>query len=397
MNYNLNTEQYLQTDADNYLQVFKRYPIVIDKGRGAKLWDTNGKEYIDLLAGIAVNTLGHAHPRLVEAISKQSAELMHVSNFFLTKPQALLSKKLTEISGLDRVFLANSGAEAIEAAVKLARKYAYANKRQSKILYMSGSFHGRTLATLAMGSPNYQEGYAPVPEGFMETPFNDLEALKANADKDTIAIIIEPIQGEGGINMADKKFLKGVRQVCDERDILLIFDEIQSGIARTGYWFAKDYYEVQPDMMTLAKGLGGGFPIGAVLCNEKVNKAMHYGGHGTTFGGNPLAATAALTVFETIELENLIQAAKEKGQWLKQQFEGLNHPDIKAVKGLGLMMGIEFCFDTKTLVAKLLENGLMANSTAGNIVRIVPPLNITQEELNQAITIFKKTLKSLEK
>jgi len=382
---------------NNYLQVFKRYPIVIDKGRGAKLWDTNGKEYIDLLAGIAVNTLGHAHPRLVEAISKQAAELMHVSNFFLTKPQALLSKKLTEISGLDRVFLANSGAEAIEAAVKLARKYAYANKRQSKILYMSGSFHGRTLATLAMGSPNYQEGYAPVPEGFMETPFNDLEALKANADKDTIAIIIEPIQGEGGINMADKKFLKGVRQVCDERDILLIFDEIQSGIARTGYWFAKDYYEVQPDMMTLAKGLGGGFPIGAVLCNEKVNKAMHYGGHGTTFGGNPLAATAALTVFETIELENLIQAAKEKGQWLKQQFEGLNHPDIKAVKGLGLMMGIEFCFDTKTLVAKLLENGLMANSTAGNIVRIVPPLNITQEELNQAITIFKKTLKSLEK
>jgi acetylornithine/N-succinyldiaminopimelate aminotransferase len=333
----------------------------------------------------------------VEAISKQAAQLMHVSNFFLTKPQALLSKKLTEISGLDRVFLANSGAEAIEAAVKLARKYAYAHKRQSKILYMSGSFHGRTLATLAMGSPNYQEGYAPVPEGFMETPFNDLEVLKANADKDTIAIIIEPIQGEGGINMAEKEFLKGVRQVCDERDILLIFDEIQSGIARTGFWFAKDYYEVQPDMMTLAKGLGGGFPIGAVLCNEKVNDTMHYGGHGTTFGGNPLAATAALTVLETIELEKLIRAAKEKGQWLKQQFEGLNHPDIKAVKGLGLMMGIEFTFDTKTLVAKLLENGLMANSTAGNIVRIVPPLNITQQELNQAFTIFKKTLKNIEK
>lgn len=397
MDYNLNTDQLLQTDAENYLQVFKRYPIVIDKGRGAKLWDTDGKEYIDLLAGIAVNALGHAHPKLVEAISKQAAELMHVSNFFLTKPQALLSKKLTEISGLDRVFLTNSGAEAIEGAVKLARKYAYVNKRQSKILYMSGSFHGRTLATLAMGNPNYQEGYAPVPQGFAETPFNDLEALKANADKDTIAIIIEPIQGEGGINMADKKFLKGVRQVCDERDILLIFDEIQSGIARTGYWFAKDYFEVQPDIMTLAKGLGGGFPIGAVLCTEKVNDAMHYGGHGTTFGGNPLAATAALTVLETIELEKLMQAAKDKGKWLKQQFEGLNHPDIKAVKGLGLMMGIEFSFDTKALVAKLLENGLMANSTAGNIVRIVPPLNITQDELNQAFTIFKQTLENIEK
>lgn len=397
MDYNFNTDQYLQTDAENYLQVFKRYPIVIDKGRGAKLWDTEGKEYIDFLAGIAVNTLGHAHPKLVEAISQQAAELMHVSNFFLTKPQALLSKKLTEISGLDRVFLANSGAEAIEGAIKLARKYAHVNERKSKILYMSGSFHGRTLATLAMGSPNYQEGYAPVPEGFAETPFNDMETLKARADEDTVAIIIEPIQGEGGINMAEKSFLKAVRQVCDERNILLIFDEIQSGIARTGYWFAKDYYEVQPDIMTLAKGLGGGFPIGAVLCNEKVNETMHYGGHGTTFGGNPLAATAALTVLETIEKEKLIQAANEKGQWIKKQIEGINHPAITAVKGLGLMIGIEFSFETKELVAKLLENGLMANSTAGNIVRLVPPLNITQDEINQAIKIFEQTLRNIEK
>jgi acetylornithine/N-succinyldiaminopimelate aminotransferase len=248
-----------------------------------------------------------------------------------------------------------------------------------------------------MGSPNYQEGYAPVPEGFAETPFNDMETLKARADEDTVAIIIEPIQGEGGINMAEKSFLKAVRQVCDERNILLIFDEIQSGIARTGYWFAKDYYEVQPDIMTLAKGLGGGFPIGAVLCNEKVNETMHYGGHGTTFGGNPLAATAALTVLETIEKEKLIQAANEKGQWIKKQIEGINHPAITAVKGLGLMIGIEFSFETKELVAKLLENGLMANSTAGNIVRLVPPLNIMQDEINQAIKIFEQTLRNIEK
>ncbi|MBU1370493.1 MAG: aspartate aminotransferase family protein [Bacteroidetes bacterium] len=394
MNEQYTTQQYLDMDAAHYLQVFKRYPIVIEKGIGAKVWDTNGKAYIDLLAGIAVNSLGHAHPKLLQAISTQAADLMHVSNFFLTKPQALLSAKLTEISGLDRVFLTNSGAESIEGAIKLARKYAFSKKRNAKILYMSGSFHGRTLATLAMGSPNYQEGYAPIPAGFAETPFNDIEALKANADKDTVAIIIEPIQGEGGINVADKAFLQAVRQLCNERDILLIFDEIQSGIGRTGYWFAKDYFEVQPDMMTLAKGLGGGFPVGAVLCNEKVNATMHYGGHGTTFGGNPLAAKAALTVLEIIESEKLLQAARENGLWFKEQVYALDHPGIKAFKGLGLMIGIEFGFETKALVAQLLENGVMANSTAGNILRIVPPLNISREELQQAFNILKKTLEN---
>ncbi|MDA3944846.1 MAG: aspartate aminotransferase family protein [Bacteroidetes bacterium] len=394
MNEQYTTQQYLDMDAAHYLQVFRRYPIVIEKGIGAKVWDTNGKVYIDLLAGIAVNSLGHAHPKLLQAISTQAADLMHVSNFFLTKPQALLSAKLTEISGLDRVFLTNSGAESIEGAIKLARKYAFSKKRDAKILYMSGSFHGRTLATLAMGSPNYQEGYAPIPAGFAETPFNDMEALKANADKDTVAIIIEPIQGEGGINVADKAFLQAARQLCDERDILLIFDEIQSGIGRTGYWFAKDYFEVQPDMMTLAKGLGGGFPVGALLCNEKVNATMHYGGHGTTFGGNPLAAKAALTVLEIIESEKLLQAARENGLWFKEQVYALDHPGIKAFKGLGLMIGIEFGFETKALVAQLLENGVMANSTAGNILRIVPPLNISREELQQAFNILKKTLEN---
>jgi acetylornithine/N-succinyldiaminopimelate aminotransferase len=389
-----NTKQYLETDADHYLQVFKRYPLVLEKGNGAKVWDTDGKTYIDLLAGIAVISLGHAHPKLVKAISEQAAELMHVSNFFLSKPQAQLSKKLAEISGLERVFLSNSGAESIEGAIKLARKYAHTKKRGAKIIYMSGSFHGRTLATLAMGSPNYQEGYAPVPEGFAETHFNDLEALKANLDDETIAIILEPIQGEGGINMAEKSFLKGIRQLCDEKDILLILDEIQTGVGRTGQWFAKDYFDVQPDIMTLAKGLGGGFPIGAVLCNNKVNDAMHYGGHGTTFGGNPLASKAALTVLETIESENIMPSVAENGKWLMQQFEALKHPKIKSIRGLGLMIGIEFQFDTKALVAELLEKGVMANSTAGNVLRIVPPLIITKAELEEAFNIIKETLKN---
>lgn len=389
-----NTKQYLETDADHYLQVFKRYPLVLEKGNGAKVWDTDGKTYIDLLAGIAVNSLGHAHPKLVKAISEQSTELMHVSNFFLSKPQAQLSKKLAEISGLERVFLSNSGAESIEGAIKLARKYAHTKKRGAKIIYMSGSFHGRTLATLAMGSPNYQEGYAPVPEGFVETPFNDLEALKANLDDETIAIILEPVQGEGGINMAEKSFLKGIRQLCDEKDILLILDEIQTGVGRTGHWFAKDYFDVQPDIMTLAKGLGGGFPIGAILCNNKVNDAMHYGGHGTTFGGNPLASKAALTVLETIESENIMPSVAENGKWLMQQFEALKHPKIKSIRGLGLMIGIEFQFDTKALVAELLEKGVMANSTAGNVLRIVPPLIITKAELEEAFNIIKETLKN---
>ena len=393
MNFN-NTKQYLETDAEHYLQVFKRYPLVLEKGKGAKVWDTEGKTYIDLLAGIAVNSLGHAHPKLVKAISEQAAELLHVSNFFLSKPQAQLSKKLAEISGLERVFLSNSGAESIEGAIKLARKYAHTKKRGAKIIYMSGSFHGRTLATLAMGSPNYQEGYAPIPEGFVETPFNDLEALKATIDDDTIAIILEPIQGEGGINMAEKSFLKGIRQLCDEKDILLILDEIQTGVGRTGQWFAKDYFDVQPDIMTLAKGLGGGFPIGAVLCNNKVNDAMHYGGHGTTFGGNPLASKAALTVLETIESENIMPSVAENGKWLMQQFEALKHPKIKSIRGLGLMIGIEFQFDTKALVAELLEKGVMANSTAGNVLRIVPPLIITKAELEEAFNIIKETLKN---
>ncbi|MBG0781232.1 MAG: aspartate aminotransferase family protein [Bacteroidales bacterium] len=388
-----NTKQYLETDATHYLQVFKRYPLVLEKGKGAKVWDTDGKSYIDLLAGIAVNSLGHAHPKLVKAISEQAAELMHVSNFFLSKPQAQLSKNLTEISGLERVFLSNSGAESVEGAIKLARKYAYTKNRGAKIIYMSGSFHGRTLATMAMGSPNYQQGYAPVPEGFVESPFNDLEALKAIIDDDTIAIILEPIQGEGGINMAEKSFIKGIRQLCDEKDMLLILDEIQTGVGRTGHWFAKDYFGVQPDIMTLAKGLGGGFPIGAILCNKKVNDAMHYGGHGTTFGGNPLASKAALTVLETIESENIMPSVAENGKWLMQQFEALNHPKIKSIRGLGLMIGIEFHFDTKALVAGLLEKGVMANSTAGNVLRIVPPLIITKAELEEAFTIIKETLK----
>jgi len=388
------SKQYLETDRHHYLQVFKRYPIVLEKGTGSKVVDTTGKSYIDLLSGIAVNSLGHAHPKLINAINEQAATLMHVSNFFLTKPQSEVTKKLADISGLERVFLTNSGAESIEGAIKLARKYAHAKKRGAKIIYMSGSFHGRTLATLAMGSPNYQEGYAPIPEGFTESPFNDFEALKTTIDDDTIAIIVEPIQGEGGINMAEKSFLKGIRQLCDENDMLLILDEIQTGVGRTGFWFAKDYYDIQADIMTLAKGLGGGFPVGAILCNSKVNDAMHYGGHGTTFGGNPLASKVALTVLETIESENIMPAVTQNGKWLMQQFKALHHPKIKSIRGLGLMIGIEFNFETKELVAELLERGVMANSTAGNVLRIVPPLIITKAELEEAFTIIKDTLKN---
>ncbi len=332
---------------------------------------------------------------MVKAIQNQAAKLIHISNFFLSEPQVMLSKKLVELSGLDRVFFANSGAESVEGAIKIARKYAHSVGRGGNVISFENSFHGRTLATIATGKKAYQKGFEPIPQGFYQVPFNNIEAVKKAADNNTAAIIIEPIQGEGGVNVADKTFLNELRTFCNEQHIVLIFDEIQCGIGRTGKMFAKDHFGVEPDIMTLAKALGGGVPIGAILSNEKISAAIDFGDHGTTFGGNPLVCAASLATLEVIETENLLQESEEKGNWLKLEIAAMKNPDIKEIRGKGLMLGIEFNFETKPLVQEMLENGVLANATADTVLRLVPPLNISYEDLGKAMEVLKKSLKEI--
>lgn len=385
-----------QLDQQYYLQTFKRFPLAFKRGEGARLWDVEGNAYIDMLAGIAVNSVGHSHPQVVQAMQQQAAKLVHISNFFVSEPQVKLAQKLVALSGLDRVFFTNSGAESVEGAIKIARKYAHSIGRGGTVLSFEGSFHGRTLATIATGKKQMQQGFAPIPQGFTQIPFNDMDAVKAATTQQVGAIIIEPIQGEGGIRLAKKQFLKDLRAFCNEQQIVLIFDEIQSGIGRTGTWFAKDQWEVQPDIMTLAKALGGGVPMGAILSNEKVSATIDFGDHGTTFGGNPLVCAAALAVIQVIEQEELLQAASEKGRWLKQQFTTLNHPFIKDIRGEGLMLGIEFSFETKPLVAEMLKRGVLANATANNVLRLLPPLNISKHDLQEVMRVVQESLKAIQ-
>ena len=383
-----------QEDKKNYLPTFNRLPLAFIKGKGSRLWDADGKEYIDLLAGIAVNNVGHCHPKVVKAISDQARELMHISNFFVSPPQVALSKLLVDITQMDHVFLTNSGAESVEGAIKIARKHAHSKGKGGLILSMENSFHGRTLATIATGQAKYQNGFAPIPSGFQQVAFNDFDAVTAHPHHEVAAIILEPIQGEGGIKMAERMYLQKLRNYCDEYDILLIFDEIQCGVGRTGYFFAKDYYDVQPDIMTLAKGLGGGMPIGAFLCNEEVGDAIEFGDHGTTFGGNPLACAAALATLRVIQEEDLLTVTQEKGKWLMDQLNQLKNefPIIKEVRGLGLMIGVELDQPAAPVMRQLMDQGVIANATAERVLRLVPPLNIPKADLETFIETFTEIL-----
>ena len=381
-----------ELDQQYYLPTFKRYPVALSHGKGSRVWDVEGNEYIDVLAGIAVNTLGHAHPELVQTICEQAGKLMHISNFYVSEPQVKLAQRLAELSGLSRTFFTNSGAESVEGAIKLARKYAHSKGRGGEIISMEGCFHGRTLGTIATGKKQMQDGFEPIPTGFRQIPFNDLEAFKNAISKETAAVILEPIQGEGGINPAMAEFSQPLREICTQEDIILICDEVQAGLGRTGKLFAKDNNAVQPDIITLAKGLGGGFPIGAIITNEKVSDAINFGDHGTTFGGNPLGCAVALKILEVIEKENLLEQVVEKGNWMREKLEALKHPSLVRVKGRGLMIGVEFKEETKPLVAKMLEKGVLANATAGNILRIVPPLNTPYEDLEQVMRVIEESI-----
>ena len=384
-----------QADQQYYLEVFKRYPIAFDRGKGSILIDVEGKEYIDALAGIAVNNLGYGHPEILRAIKEQSEKLMHISNFFSTVPQVELSKKLTELSGLERSFFTNSGAESVEGAMKIARKYGYQFGKSGTILSFSGSFHGRTLATIATGKRKMQVGFDPMPSGFHQIEFNDLSVLRQAIEIYSPAgVLIEPIQGEGGIRPVDPKFIAAVKKICDETHTLLIFDEIQCGIGRTGTMFYHEQLSVKPDIMTLAKGLGGGMPIGAIMMSERVNKAMDFGDHGTTFGGNPLACAVALACVNVISKPDFLKEVQEKGDFFTSIIKSHNHPDIKEIRGAGLMIGIDLGRESKPVAAEMLHRGVVANATADTVIRIVPPLIISKEQLEQVANTFFEALEA---
>ena len=382
-------------DEDHYLPVFKRYPLTIIRGEGSHLWDDQGRSYIDLLAGIAVNSVGHCHPKVVAAVQQQVAQVMHVSNLCLTEPQVRLTQQLTEQSGLERAFFSNSGAEAVEAAFKIARKYAHHHGRGGTIISMEGGFHGRTLATAAAGKPQYQQGFDPIPEGFVRVPFNDIDAVKNAVTNQTAAIIVEPVQWEEGIRVAYQEFLTDLRQLCDEQNIVLIFDEIQCGMARTGKLFAYQKFGVKPDIITLAKALGGGIPIGATLVEQSVANALSRGDHGTTFGGNPVACAAALAVLAVIDEENLVEQTRTTGaraiEYLSDQSSQIS--SVIGINGMGLMLGIQLNRSARPIVEALLDHGVIASAVGGDTIRLVPPLNISWEELKEGIDTLLKVVK----
>ena len=395
------TREIIDRDKKSYLPVFNRYQIVLDRGEGAYVFDTDGNMYLDFLAGIAVNVLGHHNKKLVEAISTQAALLIHTSNLYYTEPQANAAEKLVKLSGLDRVFFANSGAEANEGAIKVARKYAHSiSKTKSKIITAIDSFHGRTLATLtATGQPHYHEGYEPLPGGFDYVPFNDIDALKNMVDDDTCAVMLETIQGEGGVHVPSRDYFKQVREICDEHHALLILDEIQCGMGRTGKFFAFENYGIKPDVVTLAKGLAGGVPIGAFMCTEAVAQSMQPGDHGTTFGGNPLACAAANVVLDTVATPAFLRHVstvgrdfKEKLTVLQKRFPNL----IKEIRGEGLILGAELTKPGRRIVELFMKHGAIINCTVGNVLRFIPPLIVTEDQVDELIEILSVSMEKFE-
>ncbi len=376
--------------AERYLmQTGRRLPVTFVRGQGCLVYDDAGREYLDLVAGIAVNLLGHAHPQVVAAVTAQASTLIHTSNLYFTQPQVELAQRLVELSFPSRVFFCNSGAEANEAAIKLARKWGTRNRDGAfEIVTTAGSFHGRTLATVtAGGQPKYADPFKPLPEGFAHVPYNDLDAIKAATSDRTVAVMLEPVMGEIGIIPAATGYLAGVRAWCDAKNLLLILDEVQTGLGRTGRWFAHQHHGITPDVMTLAKGLGGGLPIGACLAAPRAD-VFEPGDHGSTFGGNPLACAAALAVLSVIERDGLVGHAAEMGETLHETLLDLGAKDVR---GLGLMQAFEFDEPrAKAFQQSCLEAGLIVNAVDDHSIRLVPPLIIGNAEIDRAHSTMKK-------
>jgi acetylornithine/N-succinyldiaminopimelate aminotransferase len=374
---------------------YTRLPLVAVRGEGPYIWDADGRRYLDLFSGWAVTGVGHCHPRLAEAIAKQAAKLIFMPNTWYTEPQGRLAEWIATTSFGGKCFFCNSGAEANEGAIKLARLATA--KEKYKIISFENSFHGRTFAALtATAQPKYQQGFAPLVPGFAYAPLNDLEAVEKLVDGETAAILIEPIQGEGGINVAEPEFLRALRDLCDQRSMVLIFDEVQTGVGRCGTWWGYQVPGVEPDIMTMAKQLGGGTAIGALCAKPEVAEHLKPGTHASTFGGNPLAAAAGCAVFEIIRDENLLENAKRMGSYLKQRMLELKQdsPLIAEVRGEGLMIGVELTESGAGVAAACLEKGLHINCTHGTVLRIMPPLTITREQLDEGLDVLAKVLKS---
>jgi acetylornithine/N-succinyldiaminopimelate aminotransferase len=385
------------------MNTYNRFPVVLRKGRGIKVWSSDGKEYLDFVGGVAVNILGHCHPRVVVAVQKQAQRLIHVSNYYFIEPQIKLAKLLVTNSFAEKVFFCNSGAEANEAAIKLSRKY-FKDKGDPKrfeIITAKNSFHGRTLATLtATGQEKIQKGFEPLVSGFKHVPFNDARAISKSITKDTCAVMLEPIQGEGGVIVPDQNYLKEVREICNEQNILLILDEVQTGMGRTGKLFAYEHFDIQPDIMTIAKGLGGGVPIGAMLATDRVASAFKPGSHASTFGGNPLVCAAAVATIETL-LEDgfILDQCNRMSAYLIENLRELNDKFpklIKEIRGKGLLVGMELTMDGDMIVRECLEKGVLINCTAGNVLRFIPPLIVQKKDIDRLIDklqeVFKKVL-----
>ena len=395
-------EELIETDARCGMQNYGRLPVAFVRGEGARLWDTSGKEYLDFLGGIAVVTVGHCHPKITAAIAEQAATLLHTSNIYYIEPQVRLAEKLGELSGGMRAFFCNSGAEANEAAIKIARKYASTRANSERdggsdekyeIITLENSFHGRTLGALAAtGQPKYQEGFGPRLEGFHYVPRNDCAALEAAVSEKTCAIMMEPIFGESGVLECSDEFLQRARELCDEHEMLLIFDDVQCGIGRTGTFFGSEHSGVVPDVVTLAKGLGNGVPIGALLARENVAEVFVPGTHGCTFGGNFLSCAAALATLRVLADENLMNNARDIGNYLREKLKawGEESGGVKEVRGRGLMIGVELNEPVaRDIMKKCLENGLVLNAVGDTILRLLPPLCITRKDADEAVEIIR--------
>jgi acetylornithine/N-succinyldiaminopimelate aminotransferase len=393
------TEELVHGAQQYLMNTYTRYPLALIRGQGTRVWDVEGREYLDFLAGIAVNALGHCHPKVTLAIQQQAQHLVQTSNLFYTEPQVRLARVLVDHSFAGKVFFCNSGAEANEAAIKLARRWGQSNGgRRFEIISMLNSFHGRTLATLAAsGQEKLRAGFDPLPSGFRYVPFNDEKAVAEAVSERTAAVLLEPVQGEGGIRVATPGFLKACREITRERGVLLIFDEVQTGIGRTGRLFAYEHSGVTPDVMTLGKGLGGGMPIGACLSTDPVATAFVPGSHGSTLGGNPLACAAALAVLEVIlEDQDILGHCARVGEHFLKALKDLQAgcPVITNVEGLGLMIGVEVTINARDLVHDLIKRGILANATSECMLRFVPPLVVTQAEIDRVVLLLGEVIEA---
>ena len=379
---------------------YGRYPIALIKGKGSKVWDKSGKQYIDFVSGLAVNNLGHCHPSVVAAIKKQAEKLIHVSNLYHIEPQSQLAEKLTSVSFADKIFFCNSGTEAIESAIKLARKYFFdqGQSGRTEIITMHNSFHGRTLGSLSATAQNkFHIGFKPLLPGFKYIPFNDLQSARKAITQKTCAILVEPIQGEGGVNIADPSYIRGLKKLCQKNGVLLIFDEVQSGFGRTGKLFAYELYKTKPDIMTLAKSLGGGVAIGAMAASNRVMKSFVPGTHAATFGGNPLACSAALATLKVITGKNFLNKVNATGIYFLKRLKEIarENPIVKEARGTGMFLALELDQPGNDIVVDCMSRGFLINCIQQNVLRFLPPLNISRKDINSLVSVLSNSLTKL--